>query len=247
MDGILLVDKPIGITSHDVVAKVRHILRQAKSQELRAQSKLITNISQLSAPSVKPKVGHTGTLDPAATGLMILVIGKYTKRASEFSKLDKTYEVEITLGSVSTTADSEGEITPKSAHEPSRAEVESTLNKFIGDISQTPPVFSAIKVDGQRAYKLARAGKEVKIEPRKVTIYQLLATTYQYPKLCFTARVSSGTYIRSLAEDIGQTLGTGAYLSALRRTQVAEFDIKNTHKLSDISPETLGELIDKQG
>jgi tRNA pseudouridine55 synthase len=187
------------------VAKVRSILKQETGQ--------------------KVKVGHTGTLDPSATGLLILVLGSYTKRAGEFSKLDKVYDAEITLGATSSTGDKEGELTQVSDEQPAKQAVESVLSGFKGEILQKPHKYSAVKIDGQRAYKAARAGKKVEIEPRPVTIYQLLVTDYQYPKLFITARVSSGTYIRSLAEDIGAALGTGAYLSALRRTQVGQFGI----------------------
>ncbi len=155
----MLVDKPTGISSFGVVARVRRIASEAAGK--------------------KVKVGHTGTLDPAATGLLVLVLGSYTKRAGEFSKLDKTYQVEINLGANSTTADSEGQIVQKSNHQPGPAEVEQVLNTFLGQISQIPPAFSAIKVGGQRAYKLARAGKEVKIEPRKVTIYSIKNVQYK--------------------------------------------------------------------
>jgi tRNA pseudouridine55 synthase len=215
MDGYLLIDKPAGWTSHDVVAKVRSILKKETGQKI--------------------KVGHTGTLDPFATGLLVIVVGSYTKRAAEFSKLDKTYEAEVTLGATSTTGDPEGEI--KKSREwrvesrektPPREELEKVLKSFMGEIEQTPHAFSAIKVDGQRAYKLARAGKEVVLEPRKVKVYSIENVDYNYPKLKFTAKVSSGTYIRSLAEDIGQKLGTGAYLSDLRRTQVGEYKLKNS-------------------
>ena len=215
MDGYLLIDKPEGISSFGVVAQIRRIASEAVGKRL--------------------KVGHTGTLDPMATGLLILVLGKYTKRAAEFSKLDKIYEAELTLGSVSTTADKEGELTQKSTRIPSPSQIKSVTNTFIGEIMQTPPAFSAIKVGGQRAYKLARAGKEVKIEPRKVHIYSLENVKYDYPKLKFTVHVSSGTYIRSLAEDIGENLATGAYLSNLHRTKVGEFNIRHATKIDEIT------------
>jgi len=211
-------------------------LRQAQSLKLKAESqdkKLLASSSQLPARAPKVRVGHTGTLDPAATGLLILVIGKYTKRAKEFSKLDKTYETEVTLGSISSTGDIEGEITPKSTHRPDKSAVEAVLSTFLGEISQTPPQYSAIKIGGQRAYKLARAGKTVEIEPRKVKIYELTDVDYDYPKLSFTVSVSSGTYIRSLAEDIGAKLGTGAYMSALRRTKVGKYDAKDALTLEE--------------
>ena len=165
----------------------------------------------------------------------ILVIGTYCKRAAEFSKLDKTYEVELTLGATSTTGDIEGEITQKSSRQPSEIELEEVLGRFVGQIMQTPPIFSAIKVDGQRAYKLARAGKEVKLEPRQVTIYSIDNIEYNYTRLTFNTSVSSGTYIRSLAEDIGTKLGTGAYMSALRRTQVGKCHIKDATPVDKIN------------
>jgi tRNA pseudouridine55 synthase len=219
MDGLLLVDKPAGWTSFDVVAKVRSIIKAETGQKI--------------------KIGHTGTLDPAATGLLILVLGKYTKRAAEFSKLDKTYEAELTLGQTSSTGDAEGEIVQKSTHRPGLAEIQNALNKFVGEISQVPPAFSAIKVDGQRAYKLARAGKEVVIESRKVKICSITKVKYEYPILSFTTEVSSGTYIRTLAEDIGQKLSTGAYLSDLRRTEVGKFNVKDAQQLGKLNFPTL--------
>jgi tRNA pseudouridine55 synthase len=219
MNGILLVDKPSGWTSHDAVAKVRSILKNATGSKI--------------------KVGHTGTLDPLATGLLVLVLGSYTKRAQEFSKLDKTYEAELTLGQVSTTGDSEGIKQAISDKKPTRAEVKTALGRFKGEISQTPPIFSAVKVDGQRAYKAARAGKTLEIKPRKVTIYDISRVEYDYPTLKFTAKVSSGTYVRSLAEDIGNQLGAGAYLSALRRTTVGQYDISEALALNEFNTETI--------
>lgn len=200
-EGMWLVHKPTGISSFGVVARVRRI----------------TGIR---------KVGHAGTLDPEAEGLMIILVGKdYTRKADSFLKLDKTYEVEATLGQTSTTGDREGELAQVSDKQPSEDEVREALRKFQGEIMQTPPVYSAIKVGGQRAYKLAREGKEVTIEPRKVTVASIELLNYSYPKLSFRADVSSGTYIRSLAEDIGATLGTGAYMSALTRTRVGDYNL----------------------
>jgi tRNA pseudouridine55 synthase len=215
MEGTLLVDKPTGISSFGVVAKVRWIIKEAISQHI--------------------KIGHTGTLDPAASGLMILVLGKYTKRAGEFSKLDKTYETEVTLGKTSTTGDCEGEIVQINDARPGFEQVQEVLRTFIGEIEQTPPSFSAIKVGGQRAYKLARMGKEVVLQPRKATIHSIENVQYVYPKLSFATSVSSGTYIRSLAEDIGAKLGTGAYMSGLRRTKVGQHDIKDALSLEELS------------
>lgn len=225
MNGILLVDKPVGWTSFDVVAKVRGIWRA----EL---------IKRGESPK-KAKVGHTGTLDPAASGLLVLVLGDYTKRATEFSKLDKTYEAELTLGFNSSTGDSEGQLTQVSDRRPTKGEIQEALNSFTGEIMQIPPIHSAIKVQGQRAYNLARKGQEVALEPRQVTIYSLENLQYVYPKVNFTVSVSSGTYIRSLALDIGQKLGIGAYLSALRRTKVGVFDVSKALNVEEIGPNTL--------
>jgi tRNA pseudouridine55 synthase len=215
MDGYLLVDKPAGWTSHDVVAKVRNILKKEAGHKI--------------------KVGHTGTLDPFATGLLILMVGSYTKRAAEFSKMDKTYVAEITLGYITTTGDPEGEITKSSDKKPTIEEINKVLEEFTGEIEQTPHKFSAMKIDGQRAYKLAREGKEVKLEPRKVNIYSIQDVEYNYPKLKFTTDVSSGTYIRSLAEDIGEKLGTGAFLSSLKRTKIGVFKIEDALELKEFS------------
>lgn len=215
MEGILLVDKPSGWTSHDVVAKTRRILGD-KSHK-------------------KVKVGHTGTLDPMATGLLILVVGGYTKRAAEFSKLDKAYEAELTLGSVSDTADAEGKISHVSDTKPSDKQIKETLDRFIGEIKQIPPAYSAIKVDGQRAYRAGRAGKKLKLEPRVINIYSIDGIKYEYPKISFTVSVSSGTYVRSLATDIGAKLGTGAYLSSLRRIKVGGYSVQDAHILTKIT------------
>lgn len=233
MDGILLIDKPKGWTSFDVVAKVRSILRRDASEKLKAQSQ--KSEEELLAPSPKVKVGHTGTLDPLATGLMIVVIGKYTKRAEEFSKLDKVYEVAMRLGTTSTTADEEGEKTAVSDREPSPEELEAALKAFVGLLQQTPPIYSAMKVNGQRAYKLARAGKEVKLEPRNVEVYSIQLTDYRYPEVRFTAKVSSGTYIRSLVVDIGEKLGTGAYMTDLRRTRVGRYRLSEASSLEEVA------------
>ncbi len=207
MEEIIFVDKPAGITSFGAVARVRRVLSEREGH--------------------KVKVGHTGTLDPFATGLLILMAGKATKRCPEFMKLDKVYEATLCLGSTSTTGDPEGEITQTSAELISREQFEQTIQKFVGEIEQTPPAYSAIKINGQRAYKLARAGKEVEIPVRKIQIYSIDILDFDYPSAKIRCHVSSGTYIRTLAEDIGKDLGCGAYLTALRRTQIASYDIQN--------------------
>jgi tRNA pseudouridine55 synthase len=228
MNGLLLVDKPSGWTSFDVVAKIRGIIKKSQAQSHKAESPALDiQTFSHSTPSTKVKVGHTGTLDPLATGLMVVVVGSYCKRAEEFSKLDKTYEVTMTLGQTSTTGDEEGVKTQAGDGRPEIEEVKTALEQFVGTISQTPPIYSAIKVNGQRAYKLARAGKTVVLEARQVTINSITNLSYHYPEVRFTVSVSSGTYIRSLVEDIGKALGTGAYMSALRRTIVGHFELSD--------------------
>ena len=214
LDQILLIDKPTGMTSFGVVA--------------RARRKLTTEAGH------KVKTGHTGTLDPFATGLMLILTGKMTKQAEEYSKLDKTYEATIYLGATSTTGDPEGEINQKKVDMiPTKKQAESAVKTFVGEIIQTPPIYSAIKIDGQRAYKLARKGVEIEIPKRKVTIFSLELISYSYPELKIRTHVSSGTYIRSLAVDIGRKLGTGAYVTELRRTRVGKYDIKDALPLAD--------------
>lgn len=205
MEEIIFVDKPAGMTSFGAVARVRRILSQREGH--------------------KVKVGHTGTLDPFATGLLILLAGKATKKAPELTKKDKVYEATIRLGEVSTTGDPEGEITKTGAKMPTSEEIAEVLKRFIGKIEQKPPIFSAIKINGQRAYKLARKGQEIEMPSRTVEIYDIEQISYSEPVLQIRTHVSSGTYIRTLAEDIGKALGCGAYCSALRRTQIADYKL----------------------
>jgi tRNA pseudouridine55 synthase len=190
------------------------------------------------------KVGHTGTLDPLATGLLVLVVGKeYTRRAGEFSKLDKTYEVTMKLGETSTTADDEGEKTAVSDTVPTEKAVLEALQQLQGPIMQVPPQFSAMKINGQRAYKLARKGEIVELEGRPVTIYSNELTGYEYPYVKFTSRVSSGTYIRSLVEDLGKLLETGAYMSDLRRTSVGAYSLEAAVVVSSLTVDDIERLL----
>lgn len=224
MHGILLVDKPKGWTSFDVVNYVRRIVAQAEGKKPK-----------------NCKVGHTGTLDPLATGLLVLLVGKeYTRRAGELSKLDKTYDVVMKLGQTSTTADAEGELTDVSDRRPGQTELLEAFTAYTGDIMQTPPAFSAMKIDGVRAYKLAREGKDVALEARPAKIHSIRLADYEYPFVRFTAEVGSGTYIRSLVEDIGADLTTGAYMSDLRRTTVGQFKLDDaTADVKELTVETL--------
>lgn len=212
-DGILLIDKPAGMSSFGVVARVRRVLSEQAHK--------------------KVKVGHTGTLDPFATGLMILVVGKECKNAGMYTKLDKIYEATFRLGQTSSTGDPEGELTDVNDRPPTRDEIERAASRFTGEGMQRPPIFSALKINGQRAYKLARKGEEVEIPERKVTIHSLEVVSYDYPELKIRTHVSSGTYIRSLAADMGEFLGTGAYCRELRRTAISRWDIAEAQSLTD--------------
>lgn len=202
MEGFLKVDKPKGITSFGVIARLRKLT------------------------GVK-KIGHAGTLDPMATGLMIVAIGKnYTKQLGQFLGMDKTYEGEITFGSETDTYDAEGQvINTYDASGLRKDAIKEAMKQFLGDIMQRPPAFSAKKIKGKKAYELARKGQEVSLEASKKTIYSFEVLDIRLgenPTLCFLVHCSSGTYVRSLAYDLGQVLGVGAHLSALRRTQIGE-------------------------
>ena len=227
MQGILLVDKPSGWTSFDVVNYVRRMVANAEGKKPKSI-----------------KVGHSGTLDPFATGLLVLLVGKdYTRRAKEFSDLDKTYEVTLRLGIASSTGDPEGNLTPVSEAKPSLNDIRQCVVKLTGEISQTPPAYSAIKINGQRAYKLARAGKQVVIEPRKVVVHRLDINQYAYPKARLVADVSSGTYIRSLVETMGQMLGVGAYTTALRRTRIGDYSVDQAEAVETLDIQKLSNLL----
>ena len=178
------------------------------------------------------KMGHAGTLDPMASGLLIVLLGTACKQQDSFMELKKAYEAEVTLGATSDTDDGEGEIEVKggdngAAEAPSKARVEEVLENFIGEIEQIPPKHSAIKVDGRRAYARARGGEEVVLDSRSVTVHDIYDVEYDYPSLRFSCEVSKGTYIRSLARDIGENLGVGGYLSRLRRVRIGEFSVRD--------------------
>ncbi len=208
---ILLVDKPKGWTSFDVVARVRGILHEKK-------------------------VGHAGTLDPNATGLLIIGTGTDTKKLGEITKnTTKTYQAEIFLGETRDTEDVEGKITSKNDQIiPSLDQIKTVIKSFVGSIEQIPPAFSAIKINGKKSYDQARKGIEVKLEPRKVTIHSIKLKNYQYPILKIECEVSSGTYIRSLARDIGNKLEVGAFLNELRRIKVGEYSVQKAISLSEL-------------
>ncbi len=212
MSGFLLIDKPAGMTSHDVIDRLRRI----------------TGIR---------KIGHAGTLDPFATGLLIVAVERSaTKRLGELLKLDKTYVAVAVLGATSDTQDLTGQITQTpDVIAPDGNTVKEALARYAGQIMQTPPMYSAKKIRGKKLYELARKGEEVARAPVPVTIHGLTLDRYAYPELGFTVSCSSGTYIRTLAHDIGQTLGTGAYLRELRRTRISRYDIKDSVTLDDLT------------
>ena len=212
---VLLVDKPLGWTSFDVIRKLRHLIRIRK-------------------------IGHAGTLDPLATGLLIVCTGKFTKRINQYMAQQKEYTGTITIGATTPTYDLESEPTDFIATDHiTLAQVQSILPQFTGPIQQIPPAHSAIKVDGKRVYELARKGKEVKLEPRSVHIYSFELLSLQDAQLQFRVVCSTGTYIRSLANDLGQALGCGAYLSSLRRTRIGEFDVAQAQTMESFAATTL--------
>lgn len=206
---VLLIDKPLEWTSHDVVAKVRNTIY------------------------IK-KVGHAGTLDPLATGLLILCTGKFTKKINEYQVREKEYTGTFTLGAVTPTYDKESEAEQFMDYSFVTEElIQQTLKQFIGDIQQVPPIYSAIKQKGKPAYMLARKGINVVMEPRPVTIKEFEITKFELPVLHFRVVCSTGTYIRSLANDFGKALGCGAYLSKLCRTRIGEFTLSEARSLDE--------------
>lgn len=215
MDGWLIIDKPAGITSHDVVAFAR---RRLKTQ----------------------KIGHTGTLDPLATGVLVLGVGSATRLIEYIVGCDKEYEAEITFGGRSNTGDSEGEIIP-TPNSPvfAREDLEKLLPKYLGKISQIPPQYSAIKIGGKNAYELAREGIEIEMQPREIEIHALKLISFKYPKVDLHIHCGSGTYIRSIARDLGEDLLAGGYLTRLKRMRVGKFNIKQAISLKAISEEKI--------
>ncbi len=207
---VFLLDKPIDWTSFQAVNKLKHKLKR-----------------EFNLPK-KFKIGHAGTLDPRATGLLIVCCGKFTKKIPEIQDAPKEYWTEIKIGVQTESYDTEKpEILHRNISNITEENVIEVLGKFVGEIEQKPPVFSAIKIDGERAYNLARAGEEVEMKSRKTIIHYLNAIEIDFPFVRFTVGCSKGTYIRSLAHDIGQSLGVGAYLTQLRRTKIGDFSVEN--------------------
>jgi tRNA pseudouridine55 synthase len=206
---ILLIDKPLNWTSFQVVNKLRWHIRQKFNLK-------------------KIKVGHAGTLDPLASGLLIICTGNFTKKIDEYQGQIKEYTGEITLGATTPSYDMESEVneTFETTHITNQLILQ-TVQQFIGEIDQKPPMFSALKKDGVRLYDMAREGKEIEIPSRKITISEFEITKIDFPKVQFRVVCSKGTYIRSLAYDFGKALNSGGYLSALRRTKIGDFSVEN--------------------
>ncbi len=215
LNGVLVVDKPLGWTSADVCRRIR-------------------------SRTAGAKVGHAGTLDPLATGVLVICLGKATKLIESIQASEKVYETTIDLSASTTTDDAEGEREEIAIEAPpSLKDVRDACGALTGEIGQTPPTYSAVKVGGQRAYKLARQGKEVQIKPKKVTVHEIMIERYDWPDLELTIRCGKGTYIRSIARDLGNALGTGGTLTALRRTRIGEHTIDRA-----ICPEDLPETVE---
>ncbi|MCB9639494.1 MAG: tRNA pseudouridine(55) synthase TruB [Myxococcales bacterium] len=211
MDGLLILDKPQGLTSMQALARVKRLLRIKKA-------------------------GHTGTLDPIATGVLPICLGQATRLAQYLLASEKRYEAEMRLGIETDTLDSEGTILQETPvpSDLSNEQIIEALARYVGPQMQQPPAFSALKIQGQRAYDLARAGKEVELEARPVEIFSIELLSIELPFVRFSCHVSKGTYIRSLIRDLGQELGCGAHMSALRRTQAGSFAIDQTLTLEQI-------------
>jgi tRNA pseudouridine55 synthase len=210
MNGFLIVDKPAGFTSHDVVGRARHILQERS-------------------------IGHLGTLDPMATGILPLVIGNLTRLAQFYTSCEKTYEGVIRFGFATDTYDADGKaLAAPQPVEFSLPDIEQLARNFVGVVAQTPPPFSAKKINGVPAYKLARKKQEITLPPVQVEIKEFQILTFNDDRARFRARVSSGTYVRSIANDMGQELGCGAHLESLRRTRVGEFSLSDAHTFEEI-------------
>lgn len=210
---VLLINKPLYWTSFDAVRKIRNLVRTKK-------------------------VGHAGTLDPLATGLLIICTGKFTKKINEYMAKEKEYTGSFTLGATTPTYDLESEpVNPRSTGDISNEQIIAATAGFKGEIMQVPPAHSAIKLEGKRVYELARKGKEVKLEPRKVTVHAFDITRIEMPVVYFRVVCSTGTYIRSLAHDFGQALGCGAYLSSLCRTRIGQFKLEDAMTIEGFSEE----------
>ncbi len=220
---VLFIDKPLGWTSFDVIRKIRNLVK------------------------IK-KVGHAGTLDPLATGLLIVCTGRFTKRINEFMAKDKEYTGTFTIGATTPTFDMEGKPGDfRDIVHISNEMIYEVTKSFTGEISQVPPIHSAIKQNGKRAYQLARQGREIKMEPRKITISEFEITGIELPVIKFRVVCSTGTYIRSLANDVGALLGSGAYLSSLCRTRIGEFVLTPSMNMEEVEKSIKEKLAYQKG
>ncbi len=210
---VILIDKPLTWTSFDIVNKIRYLLRSAYKVK-------------------KIKVGHAGTLDPLATGLLVVCTGKMTKKIETFQAQHKEYIATLKFGAVTPSFDSETDESEKFDYEHITQELfNQNLSTFIGEIEQVPPVFSAKKVDGQKAYIAARQGKEIELKPNRIVIHSIEIIEFNLPYVKLKINCGKGTYIRSLANDIGKSLNSGAYLTQLRRTKIGDFDVENAYEI----------------
>ncbi len=222
---LLLIDKPLGWSSFQAVNKLKWAIRRKFDLK-------------------KIKIGHAGTLDPLATGLLLICTGKFTKRINELQGQEKEYTGTITLGATTPSYDLETEIDKTfSIDHISEALVQKKVQEFIGEIEQAPPIFSALKKDGKRLYEYAREGKQVEIKKRRVTVSEFEITEIVMPMLKFKISCSKGTYIRSLAHDLGIALGSGAHLSELRRTKIGDYHVDKAQDPNDFGEKLLGEHI----
>jgi tRNA pseudouridine55 synthase len=218
LEGILLVDKPSDHTSHDVVARIRGKLKMKR-------------------------VGHAGTLDPMATGLLVILVGKATRVSQYLISLDKEYEGTVELGKVTDTQDAEGEMMETRPVPPfTEAEIRAAMQGFQGDQYQTPPMYSAIKIDGVPLYKSARKGEEVEREPRFIRVMNWELTRFALPRFDFRLNCTKGTYVRTLAHDLGQKLGCGAHLAALRRTATDKFHVSQAVTIDQLQAMPISEI-----
>lgn len=209
--GIIIINKSPGMTSHDIVMQIRRIFKMRR-------------------------VGHAGTLDPMATGVLIILIGEATKLSNKFVAFDKAYRASLILGTCTNTADTQGKITQQLPYDHvTENQISEVFKKFVGEIDQVPPMVSAVKVNGKKLYELARQGIEIERLPRKVRIDCLKIESIRSPEVQFYMECSKGTYVRQLAEDVGRALGCGACISRIERTRVGDFSIENAVRLEDVN------------
>ncbi|MBI1833223.1 MAG: tRNA pseudouridine(55) synthase TruB [Candidatus Andersenbacteria bacterium] len=218
VNGVLNIDKPENITSHDVVNRIRKV-------------------------SGQKRVGHAGTLDPFATGVLVVGLGSATRLLDYVHDLSKTYVATFMLGAISDTDDRTGTIQPQTDTVPTKQAVTEALQSFVGTIQQIPPAYSAVKVQGKKMYELARSGVAAIVQPREVIIHNIQVRGYEYPKLDVEITCAAGTYIRAIARDLGQKIGIGAYVDTLRRTTIGDFSVEGAASLDNITADTITQYL----